>query len=140
MLLVSARDRDVRARVLAAVESLSKEPAPAPRPVTADFSPTALARKVIHQDRDYHSSTARADAILLHPVLGPVLFLLVMTALFSAVFLVADPASRALDAVIRRSPRASWASWARTRSPPCCAMESWAAPARCWRSCRRSWC
>ncbi len=37
--------------------------------------------------------TARADAWLLHPVLGPALFLGLMSLLFAAVFLVADPAS-----------------------------------------------
>ncbi|WP_437608037.1 ferrous iron transport protein B [Sorangium sp. So ce834] len=44
--------------------------------------------------------TARADAVLLHPAAGPVLFLGLMALLFAAVFLVATPATEALDAAI----------------------------------------
>ncbi|WP_437841489.1 nucleoside recognition domain-containing protein [Sorangium sp. So ce1153] len=44
--------------------------------------------------------TARADAVLLHPAAGPVLFLGLMALLFAAVFLVAAPATEALDAAI----------------------------------------
>jgi ferrous iron transport protein B len=44
--------------------------------------------------------TERLDAVLLHPVLGPVLFLGAMVALFASVFLVADPVTWAIDGAI----------------------------------------
>jgi ferrous iron transport protein B len=44
-----------------------------------------------------HRLSERLDASLLHPVLGPVLFLGIMGVLFSAVFLVADPATTATE-------------------------------------------
>lgn len=54
-------------------------------------SAAALARR---------TRTERVDAWLLHPILGPVAFLGAMTALFAAVFLVADPASTFFGAAI----------------------------------------
>ncbi len=100
---VSARAKDARAKVLAAVDALLKagpaEPAKA-------FDPEAVAERVVreaahvteaaHRRRTF---TARADDLLLHPVLGPVLFLTLMATVFAAVFLVADPATALLDGV-----------------------------------------
>ncbi len=102
VLAVSARDKDVRARVLEAAASLADRSFPRAEPRT--FEPRELADRVTKRAklRPRRDSTARADAVLLHPVLGPVLFLAVMTALFSAVFLVADPASNALAAILGR--------------------------------------
>jgi len=105
VLAVSARDPDVRERVLAAVRELAA--GDLPRAEARAFEPRELAERAIrrpslrpsHASRD---STARADAILLHPVIGPIVFVVIMMALFSAVFLVADPASRALDAILGR--------------------------------------
>lgn len=45
--------------------------------------------------------TERLDAVLLHPVLAPVVFAGLMVVLFSSVFLVADPVTAGLDAVNR---------------------------------------
>lgn len=44
------------------------------------------------------SPSAALDRWLLHPLVGPVLFLSVMAALFAAVFIIADPATTAVDA------------------------------------------
>ncbi|MBC7051896.1 hypothetical protein G6O46_23060, partial [Salmonella enterica subsp. enterica serovar Enteritidis] len=44
--------------------------------------------------------TARLDSVLLHPLVGPVLFIGIMALLFAAVFLVADPASSLMDKLI----------------------------------------
>ena len=42
----------------------------------------------------------KADSILLHPLLGPIAFGIIMTALFAAVFLVADPATSLMDTLV----------------------------------------
>ncbi len=47
--------------------------------------------------------TERADAVLLHPLVGPFVFVAVMAAVFSAVFLVADPASALMDWLVERA-------------------------------------
>jgi ferrous iron transport protein B len=98
VLVVSARDRDVRERVLRAMTELRNEGLSAARAV--DFDPRVLAERVLSRSRPRKDATARADRILLHPIFGPAIFLVIMTALFSAVFLIADPASNALDVLI----------------------------------------
>ena len=62
------------------------------RDASATTSPTALRAR---------ERTARLDRWLLDPWWGPALFLALMGALFTAVFLVADPASAAVDAAVR---------------------------------------
>jgi ferrous iron transport protein B len=105
VLSVSARDPAVRSLVLTA---LAKHLAAAPRvPSEAPWDPDALAKEVV-RDRAAltpalerrRNFTARADGLLLHPIVGPFVFLSLMALLFAAVFLVADPATRVLDAVI----------------------------------------
>jgi ferrous iron transport protein B len=102
VLAVSARDPDVRERVLAAAADLVARGLPRAEPHTLeprDLAARATRRTSLPPLRDV---TARADAVLLHPVAGPLIFLAIMTALFSAVFLIADPASNALDAILSR--------------------------------------
>ncbi len=41
--------------------------------------------------------TERLDAVLLHPLLGPLVFLGLMTALFAAVFMIAEPVTALID-------------------------------------------
>ncbi len=92
---VSARRPDCRERVLAMLAT--REPG-APR---ADFDPAALALEVCPARGEPGGGlTQRADRALMHPVLGPLVFLAIMSALFSVVFLVADPASAAMDAAL----------------------------------------
>lgn len=64
----------------------------------------ALARKVLVPRVDAKEAfarvrrrTERLDAVLLHPVLGPVIFLGLMTALFAAVFFIAEPVTALID-------------------------------------------
>jgi ferrous iron transport protein B len=113
--LVSARDRDARAVVLEAIdEQLSEAGRPESR---GHFDADKVARAVVadqpkitagaHRRR---ARTERLDAVLLHPVVGPALFVLLMACAFSAVFLVADPASNAMDRVV------GWARSALTRA------------------------
>jgi ferrous iron transport protein B len=101
VLLVSARDASARAAVLAALDDRLREREIEPGRVS--FDPATLARDVT---RDAPSTAAtdrrrglteRLDAVLLHPVVGPVLFLALMGLVFSAVFLVADPVTALFD-------------------------------------------
>ncbi|WP_437975126.1 ferrous iron transporter B [Sorangium sp. So ce295] len=109
VLLVSARDPaargvvlDAAAARLGAIASGAVEP-----PGAAAWDPDEVARAVYVEPprRDAAAErrrtfTARADAVLLHPAAGPVLFLGLMALLFAAVFLVATPVTEVLDAAI----------------------------------------
>ena len=104
VVLVCARDADAKATLLAAVDDRLRDRDPAsPR---ATFDPAAVARAVV---RDVSSSaetkrrrqlTERLDAVLLHPVVGPFLFIGLMALVFAAVFLVADPVTGVFDTLI----------------------------------------
>ncbi|WP_437569715.1 ferrous iron transport protein B [Sorangium sp. So ce542] len=124
VLLVSARDPAARGAVLDAIAArldadaarldadAARLDADAARldaeaPGAAAWDPDAVARaaciEAAHRDASAErrrTFTARADAVLLHPAAGPVLFLGLMALLFAAVFLVATPATEALDAAI----------------------------------------
>lgn len=109
VLLVSARDPGARAVVLDAIAArLADVLADVKASVTtAAWDPDALARAayVDAPTRDAAADrrrtfTARVDAVLLHPALGPVLFLALMALVFAAVFLVAAPVTAVLDSAI----------------------------------------
>jgi ferrous iron transport protein B len=99
---VSSREPGARAEVLRAVQDALEDAPPSP---PDGWDPDALGAKAIldaegapaKADRS-RSRTARLDAALLHPVLGPIVFVALTTLIFAAVFLVADPASALLDA------------------------------------------
>ncbi|HVH46536.1 MAG TPA: ferrous iron transporter B [Labilithrix sp.] len=104
VVLVNARDATAKATLLAAVDDRLRDLENAPP--HAAFDPAVVAREVV---RDVSSSaeskrrrelTERLDSVLLHPVIGPFMFVALMALLFAAVFLVADPASNALDRVL----------------------------------------
>jgi ferrous iron transport protein B len=101
VLLVSARDKSDRARLLDFVASHAE-------PTVTTFDPDEVAARVISERKDASAKarlvrdrTRRIDAILLHPALGPFIFLGLMTAVFALVFALADPATRAIDAFNR---------------------------------------
>jgi ferrous iron transport protein B len=103
VVLVDARDQGARPAVLAAIDDrLRDRDRDHARP---ELDPQALASAVV---RDVASAEAhgrrkrseRLDAWLLHPLLGPILFVSLMALVFAAVFLVADPASAAMDAAL----------------------------------------
>ena len=106
VIVVSAKDPGAKPTVLAAMrERLASDDATTrPEP---DWDPDALALDVVSERHDADAKararrdrTERADAWLLHPVLGPIVFVSIMAATFAAVFLIADPASGALGAAI----------------------------------------
>lgn len=101
VLLVSARDTSAKSAVLAAVSDRARIAAD-DREAAHDFDPAKVARDVVTDvakdvELRRRKVTERLDAILLNPVIGPVLFIGIMAALFAVVFLVADPASNAMD-------------------------------------------
>lgn len=97
----SARDANVRARVLEVVAEAARLKA-VPRTDAVDVH--TLAKRVLRPRVDAREAfarvrarTERLDAVLLHPLLGPVIFLALMTALFAAVFFIAQPVSALID-------------------------------------------
>jgi ferrous iron transport protein B len=96
--LVSARQKKTRDLVLSMLATRQ------PEPCRGDFDPARLAKEALTDARiagsERKNLTRALDAWLLHPVVGPFLFLGIMAALFSAVFLVADPATSAMDALL----------------------------------------
>jgi ferrous iron transport protein B len=107
VVLASARESSSREAVLELCARLLREPAQ-DRAARVAFDPDAVAAKVItdkstvaDREKARRARTERIDRWMLHPVLGPALFLLTMTLLFAAVFLVAEPASGALDAATK---------------------------------------
>lgn len=112
---VSARDPAARDTVLEAVAAHLRSRGPAARPSTWD--PVRVAATVLRDSSTMtlaaerrRTLTARTDAWLLHPVLGPVLFLTLMSLLFGAVFFVADPATELLDRLVELG-RSSLTRW-----------------------------
>jgi ferrous iron transport protein B len=108
---VSSSDKDVREVVLRALGEVVSEGAVAGALSFDESTVAALAvRKKDHDTRKARSRrelTDRVDRWLLHPFFGPVAFVAIMATLFAAVFLVADPASSALDAIMSRLGGAS---------------------------------
>ncbi len=97
--LVDARDPRSRDAVLALVRDAAR--ALAPRREREGGRPRRARRRCLRDPSTRPTRcaraqrTARLDRWLLHPWWGPLLFVALMGALFSAVFLVADPASAA---------------------------------------------
>ncbi len=90
---------DAARLVLAAID----DAAPA---APVDFDPEAVAAAVVKRTstarRGPRARTDAWDRALLHPALGPMIFIGIMAAVFAAVFLVADPVTDALDAGTQR--------------------------------------
>jgi ferrous iron transport protein B len=92
---------------LGAVKALIADPAEWSRPVL--MPPTAQAERTAWIDSiiasvvsplDSDSRTHRIDAVLLHPVAGPLVFVAVMLAFFQSIFTLATPVVDALDSLL----------------------------------------
>lgn len=101
VLATSARDPAVRQKV---TERLGDAARAGHVPPTGELELHALAKKVLVPRADAKEASARIrrrterlDAVLLHPVLGPLVFLGLMTALFAAVFFIAEPVTALID-------------------------------------------
>lgn len=102
VIAVSSREPRARTEVLAAMSAAFGDAPPAP---PTAWDPDALGAASVRcakgtptADDRGPSRTAKLDAWLLHPALGPFLFLALTTAIFATVFLIADPASALIDA------------------------------------------
>ena len=93
--LTHAAAKDASAVVLAAIDAAEPRPA-------SSFSPEALAAEVVSRVseavRSPRARTEAWDRALLHPWLGPPIFVAIMGAMFAAVFLIADPVTDLIDA------------------------------------------
>jgi ferrous iron transport protein B len=100
---VSARDVTARDVVLnAALAALRGNALPARHePIDPDAVALAVTSRETRSAGTLRARTDRWDRALLHPALGPVVFLTLMTAIFAAVFLVAEPVSSLLDGAAR---------------------------------------
>jgi ferrous iron transport protein B len=103
VLATSARDAGAKPKV---IEFLGDAWRAKVKPAHQHLDAAALAKKVLlpkenalEKFRRVRQRTERLDAVLLHPVLGPIVFLGLMTALFAAVFFVADPVTTLIDAM-----------------------------------------
>ncbi len=106
VIAVSAREPASRDAVLAAVVR-RLDVLPGSAISTGPWEPAAVAARTLKEAPNITATaerrrrfTARADAVLLHPIFGPVVFLTLMSMLFAAVFLVADPVTDLLDGVV----------------------------------------
>jgi len=105
VVLVSARDPGAKPALLAAVDDLARAATPVDVAGSPDFDPAAVAGSVVRDvasdaERKRRRVTERLDAVLLHPAVGPFLFVGIMATVFAAVFLVADPASSLMDKLV----------------------------------------
>lgn len=103
VLATSARSATAQQQVVEALGDAARTQRPPPR---EPLDVSALAKQVLLPRENaletfarVRRRTERLDALLLHPVLGPVLFLGLMAALFGAVFLIADPVTTLIDAL-----------------------------------------
>jgi ferrous iron transport protein B len=99
--VVNSREPSARATLLAALAAILPH---APLPVPT-FDPLALAREIVTPPKaplalSSRERTQRIDRVMLHPFLGPILFLALMAGLFSCVFLIADPVAQVCDAAV----------------------------------------
>jgi len=107
IVLIDTRAPDTRDTLTAAVEQALDLRVDR---TTAAFDASELSRRVINDvatlaQRNQRAVTERLDRYALHPALGPILFLAVMTLVFAAVFLIADPAASFADALINTLAR-----------------------------------
>ena len=101
-----AHDPKAKELVLALIERARAAPVvEGPPPV---WTPESVAESVLvttltgdEKRRSLRERTERIDRVLLHRFFGPPLFLLIMGAMFAAVFLIADPATTVCDLFVQ---------------------------------------
>ncbi|MFO0675176.1 MAG: ferrous iron transporter B [Polyangiaceae bacterium] len=101
--LVSSRDSSVRAKVGEGIRAaLAADPGLRPSTFDVDEVWRRVERTLERGGTGTRSATSRIDSVLLHPVLGPFLFVGMMAAAFAAVFLVSDPVTQVFDGFVAR--------------------------------------
>jgi len=115
--LVSARQGEGIGEVLEFLAGTMPKPAPKELPVLQDVPKCRQWAGEIGNQAHYRPPiaprwTRRLDAIFLHPVAGPLIFVAVVVALFQTIFSIADPSQDAVDWLVRIS-----AGWVRHLLP-----------------------
>jgi ferrous iron transport protein B len=102
VLSVSARDPNLKQKALEFLTTHRAELPPTTQKTSKELE--ELATRAIKDRSDLslaekarRTRTRKIDTYMLHPVLGPFLFVTIMTALFASVFLIADPVSGVVD-------------------------------------------
>ena len=106
--LISARSGDGVERVFDFLAGAMARPLPRELPMLQDVPKCRQWAGRVGTQAAYHAPappkwTRRLDAVFLHPVAGPLLFLAVVIAIFQTIFNVADPSQRAVDWAIQHS-------------------------------------
>ncbi len=106
--LVSARQGEGIGRVVEFLTGVMPKPAPRELPVLQDVPKCREWAGRVSGEAAYRAPipprwTRRLDAVFLHPVVGPLIFVLVVLAVFQAIFSVADPSKDAVDWLIQGS-------------------------------------
>lgn len=106
--LVSARQGEGLEQVFRFLAGAMPKPAPKELPVLQDVPKCREWAGRVGRQARYRAPappewTRRLDAVFLHPVAGPLIFLAVVIAVFQTIFSFADPAKEAIDALIHTS-------------------------------------
>ena len=104
--LVNARQGEGIEQVTDFLAGVMPKPAPKELPILKDVPKCRAWAGRVSGQAAYRPPiapkwTRRLDAVFLHPVLGPVVFLCVVVALFQTIFSIADPSKDAVDWLIR---------------------------------------
>ncbi len=106
--LVSARQGEGIERVYEFLTGVMAKPAPRELPVLQDVPKCREWAGRVSGGAAYRAPipprwTRRLDAVFLHPIFGPVIFVMVVLAVFQAIFSVADPSKDAVNWLIQGS-------------------------------------
>jgi ferrous iron transport protein B len=115
--LVSARRGEGVEKVFDFLAGAMPKPAPKELPILQDVPKCRQWAGRVGSQAAYHAPappkwTRRLDAVFLHPVAGPLLFLVVVIAVFQSIFAVATPAQNVVDWLIQGS-----GNWLAARLP-----------------------
>ncbi len=118
--LVSARRGEGLARVHEFLAGVMPKPAPKELPVLQDVPKCRAWAGKISGQAAYRPPvppkwTRRLDAVFLHPVAGPAIFIVVVLAVFQTIFGIADPSKNAIDRLLEIS--AGWIAHVLPASP-----------------------
>ena len=106
--LVSARQGDGIEQVFEFLAGAMPKPAPKELPILQDVPKCRQWAGRVGLQAAYHAPipprwTRRLDAVFLHPVAGPLIFLAVVIVIFQSIFSLGDPSKKAVDWLIQHS-------------------------------------